>query len=66
MKPQLSLLYQELLKFPNSPKSYRELRDYYAKEGKVTEAQAFSQLLKTRFNEIPDLHDYHPDPDQKQ
>lgn len=65
MKPHLNLLLLELLKFPNSPKTYRELQSHYAREGKVNEAKAFSHLLETRFNEIPTLHDHNADPDKK-
>lgn len=61
MKTELNLLYLELLKFPNSPKVYRELEAYYAKNNKPKEAMAFRNLLLTRFNEIPSLHDHNAD-----
>jgi hypothetical protein len=66
MKQALNLLLLELLKFPNSPKTYRELQVYYAKEGKATEAKAFGHLLETRFKEMPSLNDHNANPHQQQ
>jgi hypothetical protein len=66
MKKELNLLYLELLKYPNSPKTYRELKSYYAKEGKHHEAKAFDHLLETRFNETPSLYANNPDSDKQQ
>lgn len=49
-------LYLTLFSYPDSPKCYRDLRDYYKKAGMTAEADAFAHLLQTRFKEIPKLH----------
>jgi hypothetical protein len=57
MKKELNILYLELLKYPNSPKSYRNLVSYYDSK----ESLAFQELLKIRFQD-----DYYPNIDQEQ
>lgn len=66
MKKELNLLYMEMLKYPKSPKTYRELKDYYNKEDMKDEAKAFGYLLETRFNETPSLHDNNSDYNKQQ
>ncbi len=60
----LTQSYLEMLQFPNSPKVYRELRRHYRQLGKHHEAEAFTHLLKVRYNEMPD-NDHDVDIDQK-
>ncbi len=38
-----------LLDNPFAPKFYRELRDYYAKTGKINESLAFDHLIEQKF-----------------
>jgi hypothetical protein len=66
MNKKLNELYLELIKFPDSPKVYRDLKEYYAEIGKPYEAKAFEYLLSTRHNEIPTLNDYSSNTDKKQ
>lgn len=65
MKKDLNLLYVELLKFPNSPKVYRELEAYYLNNNKLQIAKAFNHLLSVRFNETPVLYDNNSNSNQK-
>ena len=49
-------LYTALLKHPDTPKVYRDLRDYYQAVGLNDEAKAFTHLLKELFHELPDVN----------
>lgn len=51
---ELSKILENLISNPFSPKTYRELRDYYLAQGMVNEAEAFSLLLYQKFREISD------------
>lgn len=66
MNIELNKLYLELLKYPNSPKPYRDLALCYAKENKMFESSVFSTLLIERFKEVPDLYDNNTNINQKQ
>lgn len=59
-------LYLELFSYPDSPKCYRDLRDYYQHVNMLTEADAFAHLLQIRFKEIPKLHVNDPFTNQEQ
>lgn len=49
---ELYKIFIEMLQYPNSPKVYRNMRDFYDKVGKSHEAKAFSYLLEMKFNEL--------------
>jgi len=49
--------YLEMLKYPNSPKPYRVIRDFYKKMGRTHESEAFSHLIEMKFKELNDNHD---------
>lgn len=55
MTLELNNLYLEMLKFPNSPKVYRDLAKYHANLQQLEQANAFIHLLKIRFDQLPDL-----------
>lgn len=57
-----STIYVELIKKPESPKYYRELKKYYLSKGMSNEANAFDNLLKIMFNEYPNLDDHNANP----
>lgn len=59
-------LYLQLLLYPHSPKSYRDLKNYYQKANMSIEADAFDFLLQTKFQEIPKLHVNDSSANQKQ
>lgn len=65
MNIELNKLYLELLKYPNSPKPYRDLADQYKKEKNMVKSHVFNVLLKDRFNEMPSLYDNNTNIDQK-
>ena len=56
----INYLYTALLKRPDTPKVYRDLRSYYQQLGMSNEAEAFALLLKEQFNELDYLPDNHP------
>ena len=58
----ISDIFAKLIDRPNTPKVYRELRDYYKSAGLSDEANAFTYLLKELFHELPnaDMSDANP------
>lgn len=50
-------IFLSLIQYPNSPKNYRILRDFYKSIGKDHESKSFSYLLETKFQEL--INDNH-------
>lgn len=50
-------VFLNMLQYPNSPKTYRELRDLYNKLGRSHEAKAFDYLIEVKFNGSRDNND---------
>ena len=48
----INYLYTSLLRHPDTPKVYRELRKYYQQINKPDEAEAFALLLREEFHEL--------------
>lgn len=55
---ELPQIFIEMLQYPNAPKVYRLLRDFYNKAGKIHESKAFAKLLEIKFNELQDDNNY--------
>lgn len=50
----ISEIFIEMLQYPNSPKIYRNIRNFYRQIGKEHEAKAFAKLLEERYKELDD------------
>jgi hypothetical protein len=46
-------LFAELQRNPRNQKAYRDLRAYYLQIGMLNEADAFTELIRKKFDESP-------------
>lgn len=56
-------LYLTLVKTPNIPKVYREIRQHYLDQGMVVEAEAFANLIYEKFQQDVSFYDSHTSSD---
>jgi len=70
----ISDLYVDVLRHPSSPRTYRQLKEYYKSKKQHHEADAFTFLLQDHFGELPEwgwrryesAENIHPCPDAEQ
>ena len=55
-------LYLTLVKSPNIPKVYREIRDHYLSQGMLQEAEAFANLIYEKFQQDVRFNESNPYP----
>lgn len=54
---QITEAFYILLRYPNAPKAYRILKEYFKKQNMLREAEAFESILIKKSNKHDDVSD---------